>query len=211
MRVELLDHTKLSNGVIGLRNCWQSYGKGGNYLEATDDITDIDKDFLDRIINKHFHETGAEFMTYVFKIYGMSIGCLGQLTRHRHASFLVKSTRYCKAEESVLTGDPDIDNMVKLSITRAGGFKTSNDISKYALPQGTSTDVVMSINMRSLFNFLDLRTSSHAHFEIQELAHKIFDQLPDQHKYLVSHCVVGSPEWKESCRTKAEQLLKKSK
>lgn len=30
MKVKLLDHTKLSNAVIGARTCWGSFHKGGN-------------------------------------------------------------------------------------------------------------------------------------------------------------------------------------
>ena len=140
MRVKLLDHTKLSNATIGLRNCWQSYGKGGNYDVATDDITEVDAKFLDRIINKHRHETGAEFITYVLKLEGISIGCMGQLTRHRHCSFLVKSTRYCKASEFISSGNDDVDSIMEDALAKIAALGVSNDIGKYALPQGTLTD-----------------------------------------------------------------------
>ena len=48
MTVNLIDYTKLSTCVIAGRTAWQSFHKGGNYDAPTDDITDIDKEFLDR-------------------------------------------------------------------------------------------------------------------------------------------------------------------
>jgi len=46
VEIKLLDHTKLSNAVIAGRTAYQSFHKGGNYDGATDDITDVDKEFL---------------------------------------------------------------------------------------------------------------------------------------------------------------------
>ena len=60
MEVKLLDHTKLSNAVIGARTCWNSFHKGGNYDTPTDDITDEDKELLKRLIYKNQHLSIAE-------------------------------------------------------------------------------------------------------------------------------------------------------
>ena len=42
-----------------------------------------------------------------------------------------------------------------------------------------------TINLRSLRNFLDLRTSHKAHKEIRELANEIANVLPQTYKFLV--------------------------
>ena len=64
-----------------------------------------------------------------------------------------------------------------------------NDIAKYCMPEAYKTSLVMSINARSLQNFLELRTSKHALKEIQELARSIFDVLPEEHKFLFKEYV----------------------
>ena len=99
MEVRLIDSTKLSTCVIAGRTAWQSFHKGGNYDAPTDSITDTDKEFLDRILNKHKHSSVAEHIVYSFTIDGISRACLQQLTRHRIGSFTVESTRYTLSKE----------------------------------------------------------------------------------------------------------------
>lgn len=60
----------------------------------------------------------------------------------------------------------------------------SNDKAKYALPESYKTELAWSINARSLQNFLFLRTDKSALWEIRDLAYMIYDNIPDEHKYL---------------------------
>lgn len=60
MEIKLLEHTKLSNIVIGARTCYDSFSKGGNYDTSTDDITQADKSLLDTLINVNKHQSIAE-------------------------------------------------------------------------------------------------------------------------------------------------------
>lgn len=48
---------------------------------------------------------------------------------------------------------------------------------RYLLPEATKTSLVMTINARSLQNFLTLRLDSHAQWEIRELAVTIEREL----------------------------------
>ena len=48
----------------------------------------------------------------------------------------------------------------------------------------------MSINARSLQNFLYLRTSKSALWEIRELAYNIYKTLPKEHQYLFKDYVL---------------------
>ena len=59
-----------------------------------------------------------------------------------------------------------------------------NDIAKYNLLEAYKTSLVMTINARSLQNFLELRSSKHALWEIQNLAKAIYEATPDDHKFL---------------------------
>ena len=65
----------------------------------------------------------------------------------------------------------------------------ANDTSKYNIIEAYKTSLVMTINARSLQNFLELRSSSAALWEIRLLAQAIYDAIPDDHKYLFKECM----------------------
>ena len=60
----------------------------------------------------------------------------------------------------------------------------SNDLAKYALPEAYKVRLQWTINARSLQNFLQLRSSKQALWEIRNLANAIYQALPEAHKYL---------------------------
>lgn len=216
MEVRVIDYTKLSTCVVAGRTAWRSFHKGGNYDTPTDDITDTDKEFLDRILNKHKHGSVAEHIVYSFTIDGISRACLQQLTRHRVGSFTVESTRYTLSKE--LKHEPpfidytDFDNQGYLqngyerackylvmtesehtnrySILALDNLRDllvagiSNDFAKYALPEAYKVRLQWTVNARSLQNFLALRTSKDALWEIRLLAAAVYQSLPHAHKFL---------------------------
>jgi thymidylate synthase (FAD) len=60
----------------------------------------------------------------------------------------------------------------------------SNDIAKFCLPESYKTELTWTINARSLQNFISLRSSKSALWEIRDLAVAIFNALPEDHQYL---------------------------
>ena len=60
----------------------------------------------------------------------------------------------------------------------------SNDHAKYALPEAYKVRLQWTINARSLQNFLALRSSKDALWEIRLLAAAIYQSLPNDHKFL---------------------------
>jgi thymidylate synthase (FAD) len=146
-----------------------------------------------------------------FDIDGISRACLQELARHRIASYSVKSSRYTlkelKNEEEFTTYDYNYDrpskyvvltgyDVVDVAIIQAlNGLREAlqdgiaNDEAKYCLPEAYKTSLVMTINARSLQNFLELRSSSAALWEIRLLAQAIYDAIPDDHKYLFKECM----------------------
>lgn len=216
MEVRLIDSTKLSTCVIAGRTAWQSFHKGGNYDAPTDSITDTDKEFLDRVLNKHKHSSVAEHIVYSFTIDGISRACLQQLTRHRIGSFTVESTRYTLSKELkseqpfteytdfdsqeylqdgyerackylVMTENEHVNRYSILALDNLRDLLVagiSNDIAKYALPEAYKVRLQWTINARSLQNFLQLRSSKDALWEIRLLAAHIYKALPLDHQYL---------------------------
>lgn len=100
--------------------------------------------------------------------------------RERAEKYLVMTTDERVNRYSILA----LDNLRDLL---AAGI--SNDVAKYALPEAYRTQLTWTINLRSLQNFLTLRTSKKALPEIQHLAHLIYESLPADIQSLVSHCV----------------------
>jgi thymidylate synthase (FAD) len=243
MKVELIEHTKLSNACKAGRTCWDSFHKGGCYTSPTDSISEEDKDFLNRIINKNKHGSIAEHLVYTFDIDGISRACLQELARHRMASLSVKSTRYTLKElkneklDFVIADEDEytctlsneeyeeyekseIENYNMLyrykqgqkylvfsdnqqinnnSLMALDNLRMSlvdgipNDIAKYCLPEAFKTSLVWTINARSLQNFLSLRTSKSALWEIRDLAYAIYKQIPSEHKYLFKEFLYEVP------------------
>ena len=200
MEVKLLFHTPLSICVSAGRTCWQSQERGGCYPIPTDEIIEADKEFLDRILNKHKHGSVGEHLSYNFAIEGISRACLQELARHRHASLSVKSSRYThkelKSEENiravaskyiVMSGDKRVDECSILALENLQKLLLegiTNDLAKYAMPECYKTALAWSVNARALQNFLSLRSSKSALWEIRNLAYALFEVLPKEHKFL---------------------------
>lgn len=200
MKITLRHYTPLEVCSLAIRTCWQSFDKSDNGGEK-------DLALIDRVGNKNKHSSTLEHLYYNFYIQGISRACLQELARHRISSFSVKSSRYtlkelreCQSflpiddenkkrasEFLVLTGNEIVD---KTSIKTLEDLRlillegTSNDIAKYAMPESYKTELAWSINARSLQNFLELRTSKAALWEIRNLAHAIYEALPQDHRFI---------------------------
>ena len=86
--------------------------------------------------------------------------------------------------------DVDISSCLaleQLQINLKNGI--ANDVAKYCLPEAYKTDLAWTINARSLQNFLSLRTSKSALWEIRILAKELFNSLPEDYKYLFEDCL----------------------
>jgi thymidylate synthase (FAD) len=55
----------------------------------------------------------------------------------------------------------------------------ARELARTVLPMGMYTEFFWTVNLRSLFNFFNLRADSHAQWEIQQYALKIFNLIKD--------------------------------
>ena len=130
------------------------------------------------------HTSLLEHVSFTWEIRHISRVVLAQLTRHRHASYTVRSQRYC---DEVGSGyyRPEIDEMddeqfaiYESYVEKAfQGYEqllelgTRKEIARYLLPQAVDTELVVTMNARELYDvFLPLRLSRRAQPEIRELA-----------------------------------------
>ena len=204
MEVKLLSHSPLEVADIAICKCYSNKP----HIEDSKRISRINK-----VANVSKHASVIEHLVYSFDIDGISRACLQELARHRIASYTVKSSRYTlqelKDEKNfklfrekankyvVLTNNEAVnvaiigalENLRVCIIDINGEDRIPNDIAKYCMPEAYKTSLVMTINARALQNFLTLRTSKHALWEIQLLAKSMYDVLPESHKVLFNHCI----------------------
>jgi len=196
--VELMQHSSLEVCAHAIRTCWQSFDK-------SDDGGEKDKDLINRVGNKFKHASTLEHLTYTFYISGVSRALLQELARHRMASPSVKSTRYTLKELKdtksetidyekflVFTGIEAVDKASCQALDNLQQILLSgvaNDRAKYCLPESYKTELTWTINARSLQNFISLRSTKAALWEIRDLAIKLYDILPKDHQYLFDDCV----------------------
>ena len=204
MEVKLLNHTPLSVADIAICKCY-----GNTPHEDKDKV----QARINRVANVSKHASTIEHISYSFDIDGVSRALLQELARHRLASYTVKSSRYTlqelKKEDFFSYMKEDYtraskyvvftkNNEVDLSIIDAlNNLKDlimkgiNNDMAKYCMPEAYKTSLVMTINARALQNFLELRSSKHALWEIQLLAKAMYDVLPNDHKFLFDYIYAG--------------------
>jgi thymidylate synthase (FAD) len=204
MNVTLQHYTPLVICSDAIRTCWQSFDKSDNGGEK-------DRELIDRVGNKFKHASTLEHIIYNFYVEGVSRALLQELARHRMASLSVKSTRYTLKElkdeapfsladkaraekylvytDVLIVDEMSIRALENLRAVLVDGI--SNDRAKYCLPESYKTELTWSINARSLQNFISLRSDKAALWEIRDLAHAIFEALPEDHRYLFENSLKG--------------------
>ncbi|MBP7332432.1 MAG: FAD-dependent thymidylate synthase [Firmicutes bacterium] len=194
LRVELLRYTPNPQEAVamGARLCYSAAGiedlKQG--VEAKNQDA-----FLDRLMELG-HLTPIEHASFSFGIEGVSRSLLAQITRHRIASFSVKSQRYVSeasaAKEDGVFGyiiPPRIEALGPEAVKQfAGqmaqiqewydgwveklgnsGESTSED-ARFVLPNAAETKMMVTMNARELLHFFNLRCCNRAQWEIRALA-----------------------------------------
>lgn len=136
------------------------------------------------------HSSTMEFLTYVYDV-ELSTKTLLALSRHRIGiSMTMRSTRYTTKKnagnhqvQSTEATKGYLDRIMSI-VNEAIDEGLSNDEISLLLPQAYVYRGQLQLNGRSLQHFLSLRTKQDAHFQIRELANELFNQLPEDHKYL---------------------------
>lgn len=136
------------------------------------------------------HDSVLEHVSFTFDV-KMSRVSWDQLVRHRLASYTAQSHRYTDIEESDLSffipsevienGDEDewiedlAHNYDVYKKWRDRGYKKQT--ARYQATIGVSIVATWSINLRSLLNLLELRTSAHAQEEIRLFAEEVWQEV----------------------------------
>lgn len=155
---------------------------------------DVPKEKLEASLRKVMemgHHSVIEHAYFTFAISGISRACSHELVRHRIASYSQQSQRYVKLVGGFeFVRVPKIDAHPELKAeyekTMAGlaavyqkfldaGIPPED--ARYVLPNATRTNLMMSMDARSLMNFFTLRCCSRAQWEIRELANRMLAEV----------------------------------
>ncbi len=107
MRVKLLQYTPNCEQLIaaGAKLCYSNSGLDG----LLDNLEKENSDKFLKMLLSLGHESPIEHATFTFGIDGVSRSLLAQLTRHRIASYTVKSQRYVKEGQFEYVIPPEIE------------------------------------------------------------------------------------------------------
>ena len=136
------------------------------------------------------HTSVIEHTSFTFAISDVSRSLTHQLVRHRIASYAQQSQRYVDFKEPNYVTPPTIvkNNEMKEAYdeTMAIIWKQYNKLlemgipaedSRFILPNAACTNIMVTMNARSLLNFFELRCCRHAQWEIRELANKMLKEV----------------------------------
>lgn len=138
-----------------------------------------------------------------------SVRVLGQLTRHRHLSFTVKSARGSKFDKLVIPygmlGKLK-DNAILIVDSAFEAYNTAlqNGLSEqdaaYLLPQGAETEMVITGNFRAWYEYLPKRVCKRAMPEHRQLAYNILRELSKAAPEIFHRCFLNCRNCEEkSC------------
>lgn len=188
-----LDNNRVLKQIeLAARNCYKSEDK------ITSDISSAEK-IIKMLLDNH-HEAMIEFADIMVRLI-CDIGVYKDLTRHRHCSFAIESTRYCNyskgkfGSELTFIKPCNIEELsdlwtewacqmkeTEITYRRMAELGAKPDQLRMILPHSTAASVVMKANIREWRHILKLRTSNAAHPAVQQIMkmvlYKFKDKLP---------------------------------
>jgi len=215
MQVSLLNYTKNSLSVIytAARTCYSS--QTPNEILANQVSRDKQVRLIKKVINSGHHSV-LEHISFTFSVSGISRACSHQLVRHRLASYSQQSQRYVNPEENIVI-PPSIRKDKRLVKKFQKFIQQSHSLyenlmskgipkedARFVLPNATSTNIVITMNLRELINVCAERLCLKAQWEIRELFTKAKESVKKTDNFLgsflVPKCVnLGYCPEKESC------------
>lgn len=200
MNVTLLAHTPDPERLVATaaRLCYSA----DDVATIMDEMCDNDAEKQIKLLQSMGHESPIEHISFTFALEGVSRSLLAQITRHRLASFSVRSQRYVSMSgiKHVTPGAIESDALIESLYDAL--MKTSNSIydqisdllqlkyikdgmdaksaekkaiedARFVLPNAACTSMIVTMNARELLHFFRLRTCNRSQWEIREVADKM--------------------------------------
>lgn len=164
------------------------------------------------------HFSTLEHASYTFAVDGVSRALTHQLVRHRIASFNQQSQRYVKFAEDIpvvkpesIAADAHANALFDEAIAKAQdayrallGIGVPAEDARYLLPNAVESKIVITMNVRELLHFFELRCCNRAQWEIRDMAHRMLELARPTAPFIFldagAPCVHGTcPEGKMTC------------
>ena len=182
------------------RTCYSAQLPAEIFGNAPDDAKKLE--LIERVISSGHYST-IEHIQVTFAISNVSRALTHQLVRHRHMSFSQKSQRYVKEKgefdyvvptaieknaELLAKFDDFMAHTAEFyqELTAAGVLAED---ARAILPNATASSLVVSLNLRELIHFANLRLCTRAQLEIRQLAKKMCDIMVSEESWLKIHLV----------------------
>ena len=216
MQVELLYHTPDPERAVATaaRLCYAPVG-------ATELMESLSEEKIRGVLSTIMasgHFSTLEHASYTFAIDGVSRALTHQLVRHRLASYNQQSQRYVKFKDGLdvvkpatIAADEELsklfDEVVDASVEAYKKFLDAGvpaEDARYVFPNAAESKIVVTMNIRELMHFFNLRCCNRAQWEIRELAWKMLELARPTAPYIFAlagpGCVRGAcPEGKMTC------------
>jgi thymidylate synthase (FAD) len=189
MKVELINTPTLEFIDSGIGKC---YNKGSYYPDIAKGNGRID-----RICNKMKHASMLRFVHYIFDV-ECSTSVLLEMSRHQvGVDNAWKSTRYTIRDLQIdyePSNSDKVNNLLGkqrkelIELIRDNPELKPDDI-KLLLPQAFIYKGQIQFNAQSLQHFLKLRTAKASHYHIREFATELYNNIPEDHKFLFDDVV----------------------
>ena len=185
MDVRLLQHTPdpERSVAVAARLCYAPVGAA----ELMEHMSEEAQRKVLRIILNSGHHSTLEHASFTFAIDGVSRAMTHQLVRHRLASYNQQSQRYVSfADEPCFIVPPAVADdpaaLEKFNAANHAAFSAYRELiesgveaedARYLLPNAVETKIVVTMNMRELLHFFEVRCCNRAQWEIREVAHRM--------------------------------------
>ena len=186
MNCEVIHYTPLIVSSKAIRKCWASEN-------LSDDGGEKDLAVIERVGNKFNHKSTLRHCHITFDCNDVSTKTLLALTRYTVGKEIsVQSTRYTTSKRSDIlsvtyTNDIHVDaalDKLMMMVRDCITLGCKNDDVAMLLPQAYNYSFVVTFNIESLQWFLSQREKKAAHWDIQNFAKMLRENIPDSYKYL---------------------------
>jgi thymidylate synthase (FAD) len=186
MEVKIIAHTPEPDRVCAAAARLTHSNLAGEKL--VEQMNDEEISRLLTSVMKLGHTSVVEHASFTFSIEGISRACSHQLVRHRIASYSQQSQRYVKPSESFVLPPKIAENEKADEIFQEALQKCSEtyqrlielgipkEDARYIMPNATKTNIMVTMNARTLINFFSLRLEKDAQWEIRTLAKKMLEE-----------------------------------
>ena len=219
-KAKLIRFTENPESTIALASklCYSSLGMD----ELIERIEGGDNAKFIKMLKTMNHLSPFEHASFTFSVEGVSRAFLAQVTRHRIASFSVRSQRYVgesdfnyivppaiadlgdSAKEEFVEQMRTVSQWYNAWQERLGGGERANEDARFVLPNACETKMILTMNARELMHFFSLRCCNRAQWEIRDVAWQMLSQVlevaPDVFEGCGPTCLTGAcSESKKSC------------